>query len=65
VLVGNRVLAIDGGGSSTLRSYDAGTGQPGPSYSVRGTFTRFAVPAVVGSRAYVGTTTGGASLNLR
>jgi hypothetical protein len=65
VLVGPRVLAIEGRGSSVLRSYDAVTGAPGPSYTVPGAFTRFAAPTVVGTRAYVGTTTGFTALTLR
>lgn len=65
VIAGPRVLAIEGRDSSVLRSYDAATGAPGPSYTVPGAFTRFAAPTVVGGRAYVGTTTGYTALTLR
>jgi hypothetical protein len=64
VVAGHRILAIDGSRSSVLRSYDAATGASGPSYSVPGTFTRFTAPTVVGNRAYIGTTSGAAAINL-
>jgi hypothetical protein len=65
VVVGGTVLAIEGRGSSVLRSYDADSGAAGPAYTVPGAFTRFTAPTVVGNRAYVGTTTGITALQLQ
>jgi outer membrane protein assembly factor BamB len=65
VVVGGRVLAIEGRGSSVLRSYDAATGAAGPAYTLPGAFTRFTAPTVAGTRAYIGTTTGVTALQLR
>jgi outer membrane protein assembly factor BamB len=52
-------LVVPDPGAGLLRTYDASTGRPGPTYRIPlGSLTRFATPALDLNRAYVGTTSG-------